>query len=461
MKLKKKQEIELTVTGLALGGRGIAKPGGFTVFVDQAVPGDRVLARIVRKKRAYAEARATTLIEPSPDRIRPPCPYSGVCGGCKWQFLAYDRQLDYKRQHVVDALVHIGGIAEVPVHATIPSTNIFGYRNKMEFTCTERRWLMPAEMADGVGGGPGVGLHVPGTFFKVLDIAACLLQPALGNTLLEAVRKAIFDSGLPIYGLRSHAGFWRFLVLRHSAARDQWMANIVTSEANPTLLTGLAQALMDQFPELVSVVNNVTSRKAGIAVGESENLLGGSTVIHDQIGPYTFAISANSFFQTNTAAACRLYDVVKSQAGLTGGERVLDLYSGTGTIPIWLADAAAEVVGFELVESAVLDARRNCADNGIDNCRFVVGDLRHQLPAVDWQPDVMIIDPPRAGMHKAVVGQVLERAPRRIVYVSCNPATLARDLALLTDRYTVAEVQPVDMFPHTTHIESVARLEAR
>lgn len=462
MGIKKGQILDVDVTDIAFGGRGLCRIDGLAVFVDQAVPGDRARVRVVRKKKNYGEARVLELLDASPDRVVAPCPYSGVCGGCKWQFLAYDRQIAYKRRHVAEALRHIGGIEDVPVHPTWPSERIFGYRNKMEFSCSDRRWLMPEELGQpGVAMDFALGLHVPGTYYKVLDTQACLLQPDLGNRILGDVREWMKASGRPAYGLKSHEGFWRFLMLRHSVAHDQWMVNLITSSEDGEAVNPLANALSERYPEVVSVVNNITARKAGIAVGEQEILLAGETAIRDRIGGFTFAISANSFFQTNTRGAHRLYAAVQDYAGLTGDESVLDLYCGTGTIAIYLSAAARQVTGMEIVESAVRDAEANCRLNGVTNCRFVLGDIRENLSAFDGTPDVMIIDPPRDGMHKDVVRQVLEMAPERIVYVSCNPATLARDLALMQERYRVCEARPVDLFPHTWHIEAVVRLEKK
>jgi 23S rRNA (uracil1939-C5)-methyltransferase len=306
-----------------------------------------------------------------------------------------------------------------------------------------------------------LGLHVPGTYFKVLDIEACLLQPGQGNALLADVRTFIKNSGLPVYGLKTHQGFWRFLVLRHSVARDQWMVNIVTAGENRGVVQELGDRLTGKHANVVSVVNNITARKAAVAFGEYEVAVAGKPVITDVIDSFEFEISANSFFQTNTPGAARLYAAVRDYAGLTGTETVVDLYCGAGTIGICLSDTAKEVVGLELVESAVADATRNCRRNGIDNCRFIAGDIRESLGRLDVRPEVMIIDPPRAGMHPDVVDQVLDIRPERVVYVSCNPATMARDLALMKENYRVEEVQPVDMFPHTFHIEAVARLSRR
>ena len=459
MKMKKGKAFEVDISNIAFGGKGLVRINGMAVFVDQAVPGDQVLIRITRKKKNYAEARVMELLKPSPDRNRPPCLYSGFCGGCKWQFLEYAVQLKYKRQHVQESLGHIAQIRDARVHATIPSPQIFGYRNKMEFTCTDRRWLTPEEMNEPqIDKGFGIGLHVPGTFFKVFDTKKCLLQPDMGSRLLDDVRQFIISSGLPAYGLRSHEGFWRFLMLRHSVAFNHWMVNIVTATENRQVLRRLADILMETYPTVISVINNITARKAGVTTGESEITIAGDSAIIDKIGSFEFEVSANSFFQTNTAGAAKLYDTVKRYADLSGSETVVDLYSGTGTIPILLSGAVREVIGLEVAPSAIADAEKNCRHNQVENCRFVPGDIRETLPSISQRPEVLVIDPPRAGMHPDVAKQVLALLPDRIVYVSCNPTTLARDLILLKEAYRVEEVQPVDLFPHTYHIESVARL---
>jgi 23S rRNA (uracil1939-C5)-methyltransferase len=462
MGVKKGEELELFVERMAHGRFGVARVDGFVVFVRDAAPGDRVRARVFRKKKGYAEAGLVEVLEPSPDRVEPPCPYSGVCGGCQWQHTAYERQLVYKREQVRDAVERIGGLEGVPVHETIPSERVFGYRNKMEFSFSDRRWLLPEEMERaGVERGFALGLHVPGTFNKIIDVEACLLQAPLGNELLGAVRESVRRSGLPVYGIKSHEGFWRFLTLRHSVGRDEWLVNLVTAEDRPGEVEPIARDLRERFPAVRTVVHNVNTRRAAIAVGEREHVLAGDGLLEDRLGPYTFRISANSFFQTNTRGAESLYEVVGAYAALEGTETVLDLYSGTGTIPILLSERARRIIGVEVVESAVADAERNCAENQVRNCRFVAGDVRESLAGLEVRADVLVIDPPRAGMHKDVVAGVLDRRCPRVVYVSCNPATLARDLVELSRLYRVREIQPVDLFPHTYHVEAVARLEMR
>ncbi len=459
MPVKKSKTYELDIIDLAFGGKGLAKPDGFPVFVDRCIPGDRVFVKIFKKKKSWAEGRLIQILTPSPLRQEAICDYSRFCGGCKWQQLPYERQLEYKKRHVTESLAHIGRLKDVRVTDVVPSDPIFEYRNKMEFSCTSQRWLMPDELADeSVKKGMGIGLHVPGTFDKVIDIRACHIMPALGNDILETVRQFVAGSGLAAYHLRSHEGFWRFVMLRHSVAGDQWMVNLVTRENRPDVIKALAGQLTEKFSEITSIVNNITDACSGVSTGKEEHLIFGRDHLIEKLSEFQFKISANSFFQTNTRACEKLYAKVSEYADLDGSQTVLDLYSGTGTIPIWLSRQAKQIYGIEIVHFAVVDANENVRLNGIDNCTFLEGDIKDVFGQVPVKPDVIIIDPPRVGMHKDVVGHVLAHSPDKIVYVSCNPATLARDLEMLFPRYAVLEVTPVDMFPHTYHIESVALL---
>ena len=462
MALRKGDIIELTIETMAYGGRGLGRLDGLVVFVRGGVPGDRIQAKVYKKKRDYAEAGLMELISPSPDREAAPCPYFGYCGGCQWQNVTYKKQLDYKSAHVLEPVEHIGGIRNVTVHPAIPSEKQYGYRNKMEFSFSDRRWYLPDELDRLKDPGDfALGLHVPGAFQKVIDVSACLLQEETGNQILGLVRKYVKDSKIPVYGLKSHQGFWRYLTIRYSVAFDEWMVNIVTSEERLDIVQPLADLIKRRFDRVTTVVNNINSRGASIAVGERETALCGDGYIRDKIGPFTFRISANSFFQTNTRAAEKLYQVVADYAGLEGSETVLDLYSGTGTIPLFLSERVQSVIGIEINRSATSDAVNNAKENGIDNCRFICGDIREKLADTAVAPDILIIDPPRAGMHKDVLARVMALSPEKIVYISCNPTTLARDLAEMTVGYDVLDIQPVDMFPHTYHIEAVAKLALR
>ena len=462
MKIRKGAIAELVIEKMAYGGQGVARLNGLVLFVRAAIPGDRVVAQVIKKKKDYAMARMTELLEPSPDRIRAPCPYSGFCGGCQWQHVTYERQLDYKKDHIKEALARIGALPHVPVYDVIPSEKQFAYRNKMEFSFSDRRWFLPDEMdRREMLGGFALGLHVPGTYYKVIDVEACLLQQEKGNHILREVKASVKHGGVPVYGLKSHQGFWRFLTLRYSTYFDEWMVNLVTSEDKPAGLKPTVEILSDRFDNIKTIVNNIHGGRASVAVGESEKVLSGDGTIQDRIGPFTFQVSANSFFQTNSLGAEALYNKVKEFAELKGSDVVLDLYSGTGTIPIFLSNHAEKIVGMEITQSAITDAERNCRANGVHNCRFILGDIRENLTSLKLRPDVLIIDPPRAGMHKDVLSGVMELGAKKIVYLSCNPTTLARDMKTMSQDYMVAGIQPVDMFPHTFHIESVAKLVRR
>jgi 23S rRNA (uracil1939-C5)-methyltransferase len=330
----------------------------------------------------------------------------------------------------------------------------------MEFSFSDKGWVLPKERdKKGDNKSFALGLHIPGTFDKIIDIEGCLLQKEKGNEILREVRGYVKDSGVPVYGLRSHHGFWRYLMLRHSFAFDEWMVNIVTSEERDPLVQDFTSILKDRFKEISSIVNNINTRKGGTAVGEWERILAGERYIRDKIGAFTFEISANSFFQVNTPLCQRLYQSVKDFASLTGKENVLDLYCGIGTISIFLAPQASSIIGMDISNSAIADAKRNCQLNGIDNCEFLCGDVRMLLSQVNIQPELLVTDPPRTGMQRQVIEQILQFLPDKIIYISCNPATLARDIALLKERYRVEEVQPIDLFPNTYHIESIVRLE--
>ncbi|MFH1241192.1 MAG: 23S rRNA (uracil(1939)-C(5))-methyltransferase RlmD, partial [Pseudomonadota bacterium] len=336
------------------------------------------------------------------------------------------------------------------------------YRNKMEFSFSDRRWFLPDQLhRREIEGDFALGLHVPGTYNKVFDVEACLLQGERGNQILQEVKRYVKHSGIPVYGLKTHEGFWRFLMIRYSTAFDVWMINLVTSEERREWVQPLADVLSRRVRQIETVINNINRRRASTAVGENEIVLSGEGYIRDKIGPFTFRISANSFFQTNSHAAKTLYEKVVDYAELKGSDLVLDLYSGTGTIPIFLAEKASMVTGIEISKSAVMDARKNCEVNEVSGCQFIDGDIRERLSGISHRPDVVVIDPPREGMHKDVLAQVLALSPRRIIYVSCNPATMARDIGKMAQEYELVEVQPVDMFPHTYHVEAIAKLWRR
>ena len=459
MKMRKKQQLEITIDKLAFGGKGIGHSQGKIIFVDRVIPGDRVLVRIRRVKRNYLEARVLKLLEPSPLRKKAPCEHFGSCGGCKWQNLDYAQQLSFKREQVVESLQHIGLLDSPKVAPVIPSPLQFQYRNKMEFSFTDSRWLSSEELSDPANIKDfAIGLHVPGAFDRVMQIDTCWLQDEVMNEILNFSQEYFRRSALPVFNLKTHQGLLRFLVLRKSFAYNTYMVNIVTFRAAEQELRQYTELLTQKIPGIVSVINTVNPRVAQIAFGEDERLLFGEKALKEKLGHFGFEISANSFFQTNPLQALNLFQTVQEYVE-DGPKLIWDLYSGTGTIGLFLSEKAKRVVGFELVDRAVQDAYRNCRKNGVSNCEFVSGDIRTNLSEIREKPDVIVCDPPRSGMHPDVVKMILQTNTQTIVYVSCNPTTMARDLKILVGEYRLVKVQPVDMFPHTYHIETVAKLE--
>lgn len=466
------EEITVDLDTFAFEGKAIGRIDGLVVFVDGGVPGDRVRARLTKIKKQFLEADLVDLLVPSSLRVDPRCRYFGLCGGCRWQHLDYEAQCAFKRQNVVDALERIGGFRGVDVAPTLPSSNVYFYRNKMEFSFDEE-WLSREEFerrrSSGGGGKPlAIGLHVPGRFDKVLDIHECHLQSETSNRIVAAVREFCVREGLPAYSTRTHTGYLRNLVIRESRHSGEVMVNIVTADDRPALMHRMCALLLDACPSVSTFINNITARKSGVAVGEREVVYHGPGTITERIGSSLYRVSANSFFQTNTRQAEVLYETAGSMADLTPTDTVWDLYSGTGSIALFIAGSVREVVGIEAVASAVEDARQNAAENGVTNCTFILGDLKEKLTqdtawlAGHQRPDAMIVDPPRSGMHEKVVREIAAMRPDRLVYVSCNPATQARDLKLLCGiaPYKITAVQPVDMFPHTYHIENVVGMKA-
>lgn len=449
MLLRRGEEIRVDVERLAQEGHGVAHVDGLVVFVDKALPGERVRARVRRVKRNFVHARTLEVLSAAPERVAPRCAHVSTCGGCTWQELDYAAQLHVKTQLVREALERLGGFRDLPVPDTWPSPDVFYYRNKMEFT-----------FFAGVAGEMVLGLHMPGAFDRVFDLEACFLMSEVSNRIVARCRDLARRSGLPAYHSRRHEGFWRHLVLREGKSTGQILVNLVTQEG--PFPAAFVSTLTAEFPQVVSFVRSINTRRATIAVGETEETLHGRGSIEEVIGGLHFAISAASFFQTNPRQAERLFALVAEWAALQGDEEVLDLYAGTGAISLFLARRARRVTGIELLPAAVADAERNARRNGIDNCRFVAADAQAFLRAGGGEPHLVIADPPRAGLHPGVVQSLLALRPPRLLYVSCNPTTLARDLQLLCrgGAYTLLEVQGLDMFPHTYHVETVARLQA-
>lgn len=464
--MKRGEELELQIEKFADQGKSLARLNGCVVFVSGAVPGDRVRARIVKSKKTFAEAQVLDILEPSPLRVEARCAYFGVCGGCKWQHVEYAAQLEAKRQSVEDALVRVGGFSGVEVRPTIGSERTYFYRNKMEFSFSAAKWLTTEEIASGNSFDTSfaLGLHVPGNFEKVLDTEECYLQSELSMRLVNAVRGFARAQGWSAYDTRRQEGYLRHLVIRHGERTGETMVNLITSSHKPKRMASLAHMLQSDFSEVTTFINTINTSLAQVAFGEESHVVFGPGFIHDRIGPYTFEIAPNAFFQTNTDQAEHLYEITRDFADLRPDDLLYDLYCGAGTISIFVSPFVKRVVGVELVEEAVQNARANAVANEITNCTFVAGDLMRlftpEFVREHGRPDVLIADPPRGGMHPKVVEQIARLHPERFVYVSCNPQTQARDLALLKDHYTIEAVQPVDLFPHTHHIESVVKLKA-
>ncbi len=468
--VKRGDELQLEIASSAFEGKSVARVEGFVIFVEGAVPGDVVKARVVKSKKNFAEARTLEVLAPSSLRTTPRCPSFGTCGGCKWQHVEYEAQLKFKEQHVREAFERIGGFESLTIEPIIGADNRYFYRNKMEFSFSDQQWLPegpPLPLHPSPFTNPiFLGLHVPQRYDKVLDLGECHLQSGQSNAILNFTREFARRTELPVYSTKDEGGFFRFLVIRQSNRTSELMVNLVTFEDLPDVMKKYTEELLNAVPDVTTVVNTVNRKKAQVAFGESERIYHGEGVIHESLGGFTFTISSGSFFQTNTAQAEVLYRVAGSFAQLKKSDTVFDLYSGTGTIAIVLSPHAREVVGIESVESAIADADRNVRMNGVANCRFVLGDLKERLTKdTEWmkshqKPDVLVIDPPRSGMHPKVVEEIRSLGVPRIVYVSCNPATQARDCQLLcTNLYHLRKLQPVDMFPHTYHIENVALLE--
>ena len=468
MRRKKEQPLlrDVTITDIGSEGNAVARVNDMVLFVPGMIPGDVVDVRVVRKRRRYMEGVAVAVTNPSPDRIEPPCRHFGVCGGCRWQHLPYEKQLFYKEKQVKDNLIHIGHISIPEISPIIGSENEYFYRNKLEFTFSDRRWMTRDEIAGGqeIESSPALGFHIPGIYDKVLDIQECLLLPEPSNAIRNEVRSYAIANGLKFYYLRDHKGFMRNLILRITGA-GEIMAIMVMAEDQDDAREKLLNHISAKFPEITSLWYVINTKHNDSLADQIPVHYSGSQFITETMDGFRFRVGPKSFYQTNSRQAARLYQEVREFAGLTGIENVYDLYTGTGTIACYLASRASAVTGIEYISEAVADATINASINNISNVSFIAGDIKDVLGdalfAERGRPDVIVTDPPRAGMHADVVGAMLRSGARRIVYVSCNPATQARDIDLLSAAYTVTRVQPIDMFPQTFHVENVVLLEKK
>lgn len=467
MAFAKGEEVVLDIEQFADRGKCISRVEGYVVFVPHVVPGDRVRVRIRKRKKNFAEATPLEILSPSPMRTEPACRYFGACGGCKWQHLKYDSQLEAKRESVESALKHHGGFDDLTVPAVLGADETYRYRNKMEFSFSARRWLTDWEIASGeeLNKDFALGLHTPGQFDRVLDIHDCHLIPENVMAFVNDVRDFAVQQGWNAWHIKNHVGFLRHLVVRIAGNTDDCMANVVTSGRRDDRMEALAGYVRKNHPVVTTLVNTVHSGVAQTAIGEATHIVFGSGVITEKLGDFTFEIGPNTFFQTNTAQAQRLIETAIEFAGISESDSVFDLYCGCGSISLFAARRARKVVGIELVPEAVEAAKRNAEANGIDNCTFVAGDMLYAFTddflRTYGKPDVVIVDPPRSGIHPKVVRRLARLGASRLIYVSCNPLSQAKDLTGLTERYRITGVQPVDLFPHTHHIENIVRLELK
>ena len=467
---KKRRELPLyegvEITGVAAEGKAIAKVDGMTVFVPFVIPGDVVDIQTYRKRKSFAEGRVMRFVEYSEDRVEPVCEHFGVCGGCKWQMLPYPLQLKNKQQQIEDNLTRIGKVELPEIMPIMGAPETTFYRNKLEFTFSNKRWLTENEIGSEkeFTNMDALGFHIPGMFDKVLDINKCWLQDDVSNQIRNSVREFCLQNKFEFFDIRAQTGLMRTLIIR-TTSTGELMVIVVFFKDDEERRNMLMKHLADAFPQITSLLYIINEKKNDTITDQEVITYKGNDCIYEEMEGLKFKIGPKSFYQTNSEQAYNLYKVAREFAQLSETDLVYDLYTGTGTIANFIARSVSKVVGIEYVEEAIEDAKENSAANGIGNTLFFAGDMKDILNQAfileHGRPDVLITDPPRAGMHTDVVEAILFANPKRIVYVSCNPATQARDLNLLDANYKVTRVQPVDMFPHTHHVENVVLLERK
>lgn len=450
----------------AAEGKSLARVDGKVIFIEQVVPGDVVDVRLSKSKKDWAEGMPVRFHQYSPDRITPFCSHFGVCGGCQWQMLPYEQQLAYKSKQVADVLQRIGKVALPPIQPILGAASTRHYRNKIEYTFGNKRFLTSEEIKDEtISGNTDVaGFHARGFFDKVVDIDTCYLQADPTNALRLFIKNFAIEQGWPFYDIRNHTGFLRTMQVR-LCTTGEIMVNVVVGEPDEEKIRLLMDAVLRAFPELTTLLYTINTKWNDSLHDLEPVVYHGKGYVLEQLEHFRFKIGPKSFFQTNTKQGELLYQVTREFAELTGQETVYDLYCGTGSIGIFVSEKAGRIIGVEMIEAAINDARENAALNKLERTSFYAGDVtdicNDAFFATHGRPDVIITDPPRAGMHEKLVQKILEIEAPIVVYVSCNPATQARDLQLLDARYTVTRVQPVDMFPHTLHIENVVQLKLK
>ena len=452
----------LEITSIAAEGYAIGRDNNQVIFVKYAAPGDVVDVKIVKKKKNFQEGQIIRYQHKSEQRVEPFCPYFTHCGGCKWQHMPYESQLEFKQQQVIDAMERIGGIQGFEVVPILGSEKIQAYRNKLELTFSERAWVIDYVKGEDKPRPRALGFHIPGQFSQLLDIEACYLMPDYVNQIQRSVKAFCADRGISFHDIQRHEGLMRNIMFRCNE-KNEWMIVVAFYENDTEIIEAVMSHIKDNFDRVVSL-NYIVNAKMNDSMQGCEVIhYSGAPYLTESLGNYNFIIQPLSFFQTNTQQAKRLYDITKDFAGLTGIENVYDLYTGTGSIAIYVSEGAQNLVGIEYVEVAIEDAKINASNNGVENATFYAGDMKDVLTETLFEkhgnPDVIITDPPREGMHPDVVERINQSGAKRIVYVSCNPATQARDIKAMQEHYRLVKMQPVDMFPHTHHVENVALLE--
>ncbi len=455
----------IEITDISDKGTGIGRMDNMVVFAEGTVPGDIADVQVFRKKKNYAEGRLERLITSSPDRVSPPCEHFGVCGGCRWQHLNYGKQLFYKQKQVEEVLKRIGKLTNPVIRPIIGSGETYHYRNRLDFSCSDKRWLSPEELKSGEPMQKDViGFHIPGRFDKILDIQKCLLQEELSNSIRNEVKRFSVETGLKFFNLLNQEGLLRDLIIR-STSTGEWMVIVIFREDQTEKIQVLLEHLAKTFPQINSLQYVINPKRNASIFDLDVKIFRGKDHIMETMEGLRFKISAKSFYQTNSKQAHTLYKVAREMADLKGSELVYDLYTGTGTIANFVAGSAGKVIGIDYIEDAIRDARENSRINHINNTLFFAGDLNKTLNGQfieeNGKPDVIITDPPRSGMHPEAVLKMAEYQPLKIVYISCNPSTQARDISMLNEYYSADAIQPVDMFPQTTHVENVVLLNLR
>jgi 23S rRNA (uracil1939-C5)-methyltransferase len=466
-KPRKDDIITLTIDDIVSDGRGIGRYNGeFVIFVPQTVPGDVITAKIRKTKKNYSEAKLLDVTVPSPFRVTPECEYFGTCNGCKMQNTGYSRQLEIKRKIVSDAFAKIGGFQDIKVPAVIGSQNIYFYRNKLEFSFSNDRWLTLEDMQnENADRSFALGYHIPGFIDKIIDIRKCYLQSIQSSKILNLTRDFFKSRNISVYSTKTHSGYLRFLVIRQSANTNDLMVNLITHTDEPTLIADYSIELKRNIPEVTTLINSISASKAQVASADNFSVLFGKGYIEEKIGDYTFKITPNSFFQTNSRQCEVLFQKALDIAEFNSSDNVLDLYCGGGAISIYISGHVKNVYGVELSTESIEMANVNAKLNNVGNCEFEAKDVKDFLQELTGDLnkhkrfDVIILDPPRSGIHPKAADYLLEYEAKKIIYLSCNTGTQARDLQLLSSKYKITFIQPVDMFPHTFHIENIVRLE--